>query len=232
LALHFRGIEGLGQLAQGWGCGDSGSSQSRRSLTGQLAAKQKAFVLESGFDLLACLKTAKYLCPFLSLMISSPMTGQRSAILLNLTGPPNTEQYSDPTASFTNRLTRKRSARTLKNQEFPYGVVSLELTSFNQSIGSFIPKKSGNDPQVVKGQKIVVGSCICCHHLGNAGGQLALPSWAEVAAYAASSKDNFRKYLTNPRSMNPQAGMPPYPTFDNDTFNALEAYFKAMMPIE
>ena len=26
--------------------------------------------------------------------------------------------------------------------------------------------------------------------------------------------------------------MPPEPTFDDETFNALEAYFKAMMPIE
>jgi cytochrome c553 len=111
----------------------------------------------------------------------------------------------------------------------PYGVVSLELTSFTQSIGSFIPKKSGNDPEVVKGQKIVISSCISCHHLGNVGGHLALPSLADVAASAVNSTDKFRKYVTDPHSMNPQAGMPPYPTFDDKTFKALEAYFKAMM---
>jgi len=38
----------------------------------------------------------------------------------------------------------------------PYGVVSLELTGFHQSIGRFIPKKGENDPEVAKGQKIVV----------------------------------------------------------------------------
>jgi hypothetical protein len=114
----------------------------------------------------------------------------------------------------------------------PYGVVSLELTSFTQSIGSFIPKKSGNDPEVVKGQKIVISSCISCHHLGNAGGHLALPSLADVAASAVNSTDKFHKYVTDPHSMNPQAGMPPYPTFDDKTFKALEAYFKAIMPIE
>jgi len=35
--------------------------------------------------------------------------------------------------------------------------------------------------------------------------------------------------------MNPAASashMPPNPTFDDNAFNALEAYFKAMMPIE
>ena len=40
------------------------------------------------------------------------------------------------------------------------------------------------------------------------------------------------KYVTDPRSFNPISAMPPQPTFDDKTFNALEAYFKAMMPIE
>jgi len=44
-----------------------------------------------------------------------------------------------------------------------YGVSSLELTGFTQSLGRFAPKGSGNDPEVVKGQKIAVGSCISCH---------------------------------------------------------------------
>ncbi len=30
----------------------------------------------------------------------------------------------------------------------------------------------------------------------------------------------------------PVAATPPHPTFDDNTFNALEAYFKAMMPTE
>ena len=96
-----------------------------------------------------------------------------------------------------------------------------------------MPKKGGGDPEVVKGQKIVVGSCISCHHLGNAGGNAASPSFVEVAGRAVSSKDYFRKVVTDPRSVNPIAtSMPTHPTFDDETFNALEAYFKAMMPIE
>jgi hypothetical protein len=111
-----------------------------------------------------------------------------------------------------------------------YKVVSLELTSFSQSLGRFTPKKNGNDPEVVKGQKIAVGSCISCHHLGNVGGTQA--SWAALAASTVISKENFRKKVTDPRSLNPTSTMPPHPTFDDKTFNALEAYFKAMMPIE
>jgi hypothetical protein len=75
--------------------------------------------------------------------------------------------------------------------------------------------------------------CISCHHLGTAGGQLASPSFVDVAARAVTSKDYFRKVVTDPLSVNPIATwMPPHPTFDDKMFNALEAYFKAMMPIE
>ena len=115
----------------------------------------------------------------------------------------------------------------------PYGVVSLELTGFSQSLGRFTPKKSGNDPEVVKGQKIAIGSCISCHNTGNAGGYAGDASLWFIAAKAATSKENFRKKVIDPRSMSPTSShMPPHPTFDDNTFNALEAYLKAMMVIE
>jgi hypothetical protein len=110
-------------------------------------------------------------------------------------------------------------------------VTSLELTGFSQSLGRFAAKGSANDPEVVKGQKIAVGSCISCHKLGNAGGHIA-STWAVLAATAMTSNDTFRKRVIEPRSFNPVSLMPPHPTFDDNTFNALQAYFKAMMPLE
>jgi hypothetical protein len=56
--------------------------------------------------------------------------------------------------------------------------------------------------------------------------------WSVLAATAVTAKDNFRKKVIDPKSLNVMSGMPPQPTFDDETFNALEAYFKAMMPIE
>ena len=111
-------------------------------------------------------------------------------------------------------------------------VTSLELTSFSQSLGHFTPKKGGSDPEVMKGQKIAVGSCISCHNFKKGGGHSADSSFFLLAAMAANSKDTFRKRVIDPRSVYPKSGMPPHPTFDDDTFNALEAYFKAMMAIE
>jgi hypothetical protein len=48
-----------------------------------------------------------------------------------------------------------------------------------------------------------------------------------LAATAVTSKDKFRKKVTDPRSLNPTSHMPPHPEFDDTTFNALETYFKA-----
>jgi cbb3-type cytochrome oxidase cytochrome c subunit len=51
-----------------------------------------------------------------------------------------------------------------------------------------------------------------------------------LAVSAVYSKDKFRSKVTDPRSLNPTSHMPPRPAFDDNTFNALEAYFKAIMP--
>jgi hypothetical protein len=114
-----------------------------------------------------------------------------------------------------------------------YGVFSLELSRFSESLGLFTPKKGGSDPEVMKGQKIAIGSCISCHNFGKAGGHAADVSFFLLAAKAATFKDIFRKKVIDPRSISPTSNMPAYPTFDDNTFNALEAYFKAMIsPIE
>jgi hypothetical protein len=56
--------------------------------------------------------------------------------------------------------------------------------------------------------------------------------WAVLAASAVTSKDNFRKKVIDPSSLHVMSTMPPHPTFDDKTFNALEAYFQAMRSSE
>src|ERR1700758_2157020 len=70
-----------------------------------------------------------------------------------------------------------------------YGVVSLELTSFSQSLGRFRPKENGNDPEVVKGQKIAVGSWSSCQNLGNANEQMDGYPGALLAQTAGNAKE-------------------------------------------
>jgi mono/diheme cytochrome c family protein len=53
--------------------------------------------------------------------------------------------------------------------------------------------KGESDPEVMKGQKIAVGSCISCHNFRNAGGRAANSSFFLLAAMAANSKDSFKE---------------------------------------
>jgi hypothetical protein len=73
-----------------------------------------------------------------------------------------------------------------------HAVVSLELTSYSQSLGRFTPKESENNPEILKGQKIAVGSCSSFHNIDNVGGQMGTP-WVVLAAKAVTDKDYFRK---------------------------------------
>ena len=82
-----------------------------------------------------------------------------------------------------------------------HAVVSLELTSYSQSLGRFTPKESENNPEILKGQKIAVGSCSSCHNIGNVGGQMGIP-WSFLATTAVTDKDNFRKKVIDPKSLN------------------------------
>jgi hypothetical protein len=118
---------------------------------------------------------------------------------------------SDPTPSFTNHLTlRKRSYGYIEEPRNAPAVASLELTSFTQSLGLFTPKKGGSDPEVMKGRRIAVGSCISCHNFRHAGGRAAGSSFFLLAAMAANSKENFRKKVIDPRSTSLSSRMPPY----------------------
>jgi hypothetical protein len=53
-----------------------------------------------------------------------------------------------------------------------FGIVSVELTSYALSLGKFAALDRHN-PEVVKGEKIAIGSCVSCYNNGSAGGKMA-----------------------------------------------------------
>ncbi len=111
----------------------------------------------------------------------------------------------------------------------PFGIVSVELTSYAFSLGKFDSANRSN-PEAVKGQKIAIGSCVSCHNNGLAGGKMAQRPWQVLAANAVYNGDYFRQYVVNPQKFKPNVAMPPHPTFDASTLDALQAYFKTVLP--
>lgn len=110
----------------------------------------------------------------------------------------------------------------------PFGVISLELTTMKQAFASFTPKKNGDDPEVIKGQRIAMGSCVMCHNTEVSGGEKANRPWSILAIFATSNGDYFRNYVVNPKKYRADTQMTDHPTFDAKTLDALQAYFKTM----
>lgn len=80
----------------------------------------------------------------------------------------------------------------------PFGIVSLELTSYALSLGKF-DSPDRHNPEVVKGEKIAIGSCISCHNNGSAGGKMAQRPWQVLAANSIYNGNYFRQSAVNPQ---------------------------------
>jgi cytochrome c2 len=75
-----------------------------------------------------------------------------------------------------------------------------------------------------------MGSCVSCHNAGDQGGNVAMRPWSLLAIYATTDSNHFRNYVVHPQTFNPTTKMTAHPTFDARTLDALQAYFKTMMP--
>jgi mono/diheme cytochrome c family protein len=112
----------------------------------------------------------------------------------------------------------------------PYGIVSAQIIPLDQVTKAFNPQKNADSQEVIKGQQIAMGSCISCHNNGEVGGSLAQRPFPVLAVHAATNGQYFRNYIVDPKRFNPASKMPPHPTFDTQTLDALQAYFKALSP--
>jgi hypothetical protein len=77
---------------------------------------------------------------------------------------------------------------------------------------------------------IAINECFSCHNAGAYGGGMAQKPWPVLAIHAATNADYFRKMVTNPQQFKPGVAMPDHKFWDDATFEAVEAYFKATLP--
>jgi mono/diheme cytochrome c family protein len=110
--------------------------------------------------------------------------------------------------------------------QIPWGVVRLEFRDEKSVFGSIAPHGPNAQQQTVQaGYKIAQQNCFRCHNLGAEGGQKAARPWLVLSTWATASPDHFAVYVRNPKSKNPRAEMPGFPTYDDATIAALRAYF-------
>ena len=76
------------------------------------------------------------------------------------------------------------------------------------------------------GYQIAQQNCFRCHNAGDEGGQKSGVTWAVLSARGRQFARIFRRTCANPKSKNPQAQMPGNPQYDDQTLQALTAYFE------
>jgi mono/diheme cytochrome c family protein len=114
--------------------------------------------------------------------------------------------------------------------KIPFGVNRIELLNDAPVKAATLPKRLADDPLVQQGRTIAINGCFSCHNAGAYGGTMAQKPWPVLAVHAATNADYFRKMVTNPQQFKPGVAMPSHKTWDDATFNAVEAYFKATLP--
>lgn len=117
--------------------------------------------------------------------------------------------------------------------QIPFGVTRIDLRTASSVLGSIKPPGTWppNSP-VAQGYRIAQQNCFRCHNLNAEGGHMANRSWYQIAAWAATDPDNFKRYVRNPLSVIPCSLMPPQPQYDDATLSALAAYYKTFLTLK
>ena len=115
-------------------------------------------------------------------------------------------------------------------QQIPWGVIRLEFRNENTVFGAIAPRGPHAQEKLVQsGFKIARQNCFRCHNMGSEGGTKAGQAWPVLAAWAGATPDVFSAYIHNPQTKNPEARMPGFPAYDQQTLRALTAYFRTFL---
>jgi len=111
--------------------------------------------------------------------------------------------------------------------QIPWGVVRVEFWNEKKAFEAIVPRGAkSTDPAVQAGYRIAQQNCMRCHgpeSLGPLKGKLI---WEGIGLFAAQAPKNFAAYVRNPQALNRDSEMPPNPAYDDETLQALIAYFQ------
>jgi mono/diheme cytochrome c family protein len=110
--------------------------------------------------------------------------------------------------------------------QIPWGVVALEFLNEKGALAGIAPQGATADaPDVQAGYHIAQQNCFRCHGPSNMGSLKGKLTWEGIGLFASQAPKNFAAYVRNPKSVVPDAEMPPNPQYDEPTLDALTAYF-------
>lgn len=109
---------------------------------------------------------------------------------------------------------------------YPHGVARLEFRSDATTLGR-IRLSEDASPLARQGQTIALRECLACHGHDDFGGSMSGRPWLLIKTWA-SNTNYFRRYVVNPRSVQPTSRMPAFKDLDPVVLDALQAYFREL----
>jgi mono/diheme cytochrome c family protein len=125
-----------------------------------------------------------------------------------------------------------RPAETVAGQaesvRYPYAVSKLEYVAAAKSIDR-LRLDSSAPAEARAGEKIALRDCLSCHGHEGFGGFNSGRPWTLLKTWA-SNTNYFRRYVVKPKAVQPAARMPGFPHYDDQALDALQAYFRSVVP--
>ncbi len=115
--------------------------------------------------------------------------------------------------------------------QVPWGVVRIDFRNEKQVFASIEPRgPNASNAPLRTGYQIAKQNCFRCHNRSSEGGEKSGVPWMILATLATVAPDHFAAYVRDPKAQDPKAQMPPNPDFDDQTLQALTAYFQTFSP--
>lgn len=111
--------------------------------------------------------------------------------------------------------------------KFPYAVVSVEFARAAHTVDKLKVAGSETNNLLRVGQNLALSACISCHHAGDFGGTLAQRPWAILSTWAKADPSYFRRYVRDPKSVNPNSKMGGFKDWPDEAIESVRAYFAA-----
>ena len=111
--------------------------------------------------------------------------------------------------------------------QVPSGITRLNFSTIAATYGAIAPRGHfAADSKQEHGFIIARQNCLRCHNQGQYGGVKAGRTWTTLSTWAREQPAYFENYVSNPKAFEPHAKMPGNPSYDKQTLEALDAYFR------
>ncbi len=117
-----------------------------------------------------------------------------------------------------------------ESPRFPYAVVSLEFARAAETLDRLKVAGAATNHTLRIGETLALSACISCHHAGDFGGTLAQRPWVILSTWAKADPGYFRRYVRDPKSVNPAAKMGGFKDWPDEAIEAVRGYFAANSP--